>query len=618
MVPVTVLATKGDKTVYNIVGNDEKECLTTLICGNAAGQMLPPMVLFPYKRIPRNIVTSMPKGWGIGCSDSGWMTAETFYGYISNVFYPWLLKNEITFPIILYLDGHASHLSYPLTKFCREMKIELVALYPNATHILQPMDVAMFRPLKAAWSHEVREWRMEHNGESLKRENFAPILEKSLKTLNISEILKNGFNSTGLHPFCPDAINYKKYFASSEIDNTAETESTSNSSQVNDHLRFIENNIEDTLLEEFRSQQQFAHWNGAQDHASLFLFWQKKSHHLIFLRLAGFNLIVMKYMRILLNEDVTLVLKTCTIWHRIKYIVNTVAAKARSLVHNSDSNQVESFNNIIAKFIGGKRINFSLRQGYEARYNAAVVSFNTKRPLSTLHRTILGKSPRSQIKKIEGIRIKRQGKRSKCLRKGRRLFPKTKECDKDYGENCQKPDMTTLEYIRCKEDFLKILPRSEEDRRQIEKSTILQRDSTPTIFQNGFRKCGLIRWNPDKVCCIQEPSNYESTELTQIKKMTKIKELEFFLNRKLQIMIKLLNLKIVRYRFHPKKTKLFKYYKNVEKCINNLTSPNLQPEPKNASETVPITDDSNLHKELPHNNNLPSDQNESYYVRQSG
>ncbi|CAH2088763.1 unnamed protein product [Euphydryas editha] len=178
------------------------------------------------------------------------------------------------------------------------------------------------------------------------------------------------------------------------------------------------------------------------------------------------------------SEDVTLVLKTCAIWHRIKYIVNTVAAKARSLMQNSDSNQVESFNNIIAKFVGGKRINFSLRQGYEARCNAAVVSFNTKRPLSTLHRTISGKIPRSQIKKIEGIRIKRQGKGSKCLRKGRRLFPTTKECDKDYGENCQKPDMTTLEYVRCKEDFLKNLPRSEEDRRQIEKSTILQRDSS--------------------------------------------------------------------------------------------------------------------------------------------
>ncbi|XP_026481945.1 uncharacterized protein LOC113389098 [Ctenocephalides felis] len=217
----------------------------------------------------------MPKDWAIGCSDSGWMTAETFFEYVTNVFHPWLVTNNIKFPVILYLDGHASHLSYPLTKFCRENKIELIALYPNATHILQPMDVAMFRPLKAAWSHEVRDWRMEHNGESLKRENFAPLLDKSLNTLNTSEILKNGFKSTGLQPFCPDAINYKKYFESSEIDKTAETVSSIDSSKIIDNLTFIENNIDDNLLEEFRSQEKFAYWKGNQEHASLFLFWQK-------------------------------------------------------------------------------------------------------------------------------------------------------------------------------------------------------------------------------------------------------------------------------------------------------------------------------------------------------
>lgn len=64
------------------------------------------------------------------------------------------------------------------------------------------------------------------------------------------------------------------------------------------------------------------------------------------------------------SEDLTSNWKTNAIWHRIKFIVNTVAAKARSLMHNSDSNKVESFNSIIAKFVGGKRINFSLRQGY--------------------------------------------------------------------------------------------------------------------------------------------------------------------------------------------------------------------------------------------------------------
>lgn len=271
----SVLAAKGDKVVYNIVGNDEKECLTTLICGNAAGQLLVPMIIFPYKRIPRNIVSSIPKDWAIGCSDSGWMTAETFYEYVCNVLYPWLLKNGIEFPVILYLDGHTSHLTYPLTKFCREKKIELIALYPNATHILQPMDVAMFRPLKAAWTSEVRNWRMEHNGESLKRENFAPILKTSLATLNVKEILQNGFKSTGLHPFSPDAINYKKFFESSEPENTVQAGPTINSNMVTENLRFIESNIEDKLLEQFKNQEKCAEWNGNVENTNLYLFWRK-------------------------------------------------------------------------------------------------------------------------------------------------------------------------------------------------------------------------------------------------------------------------------------------------------------------------------------------------------
>lgn len=117
------------------------------------------------------------------------------------------------------------------------------------------------------------------------------------------------------------------------------------------------------------------------------------------------------------SEDLTLILKTCAIWHRIKFVVNTVPAKARSLMHNSDSNRVESFNSIIAKFVGGKRINFSLRRGYDARCNSAVVSFNTKRPLTTVHRAILGRSPRSLVKKLEEKRSKQRQRASTYSKK---------------------------------------------------------------------------------------------------------------------------------------------------------------------------------------------------------
>lgn len=91
-----VLVERGSKAVYTYSNNDEKECITTLITANAAGQIAPSMVVFNYERIPSAIVKQMPDGFAFGTSESGWMTGETFFEYIDNVFYPWLIKMKIS------------------------------------------------------------------------------------------------------------------------------------------------------------------------------------------------------------------------------------------------------------------------------------------------------------------------------------------------------------------------------------------------------------------------------------------------------------------------------------------------------------------------------------------
>lgn len=84
----SVLAKKGTKAVYNYANSDEKECLTTLITGNACGQLAPPMVIFAYERIPKHIILQMPEGWGIGKSESGWMTGESSMNMFQIYFFP--------------------------------------------------------------------------------------------------------------------------------------------------------------------------------------------------------------------------------------------------------------------------------------------------------------------------------------------------------------------------------------------------------------------------------------------------------------------------------------------------------------------------------------------------
>ncbi|XP_049705378.2 uncharacterized protein LOC126056452 [Helicoverpa armigera] len=177
------------------------------------------------------------------------------------------------------------------------------------------------------------------------------------------------------------------------------------------------------------------------------------------------------------SEDLTLTLKTCSIWFRIKTIVTAVAAKSRSLINDADSNRVECFNSIVAKFVGGKRVNFSLKRAYKARCEAAVVAFNTKKPLYNLQKSMLGRSPSTKVKSLETRRANRCKKINNKKKSKRRLFPKS-NLDRHYGENCQRPDMPEDVLEKCKEQFLSGLVRTSEEKAIVQRNTILQRDSS--------------------------------------------------------------------------------------------------------------------------------------------
>lgn len=62
---------------------------------SAAGLTIPPMIVFPYKRMPNDILESIPEGIKWEKSDSGWMTTEVFYNYIKDIFHPYLVEKEV-------------------------------------------------------------------------------------------------------------------------------------------------------------------------------------------------------------------------------------------------------------------------------------------------------------------------------------------------------------------------------------------------------------------------------------------------------------------------------------------------------------------------------------------
>ncbi|XP_072395014.1 uncharacterized protein [Diabrotica undecimpunctata] len=203
-----VLAVKGSKNVYQIE-HHSKVNLTVMFTFTACGEITAPMIIYPYKRIPSNILNTVSREWDIGCSDTGWMKNENFYEYIGNVLYKYLVAKNNNFPVILFVDGHKTHLTIQTSKLCSKLQIILVALYPNATKIIQPADIAAFKPLKANWNRAVLKFRRENSNSVITKENFALVLNTAISQLKSDSII-NGFKASGLYPWNPEAIDYSK------------------------------------------------------------------------------------------------------------------------------------------------------------------------------------------------------------------------------------------------------------------------------------------------------------------------------------------------------------------------------------------------------------------------
>ena len=115
---------------------------------------------------------------------------------------------------VLIGDNLSPHLSEAVIKACFKHNIAFVCLYPNATHLLQPLDVAWFATLKNVWRKTLEDWKKSPQGlkheVALPKENFNKLLKTIVSKLEengaSSENLVSGFRKCGLYPFYPDAV----------------------------------------------------------------------------------------------------------------------------------------------------------------------------------------------------------------------------------------------------------------------------------------------------------------------------------------------------------------------------------------------------------------------------
>jgi len=106
---------------------------------------------------------------------------------------------------LLLLDGYGSHCTRDFISFCNQQNIIPFCLPPHTTHLIQPLDVVVFQPLKHYHSEAIDYATRTGCSDFNKIEFLSALRSIRLQAFKESTIL-SAFRKTGLIPWNPDAV----------------------------------------------------------------------------------------------------------------------------------------------------------------------------------------------------------------------------------------------------------------------------------------------------------------------------------------------------------------------------------------------------------------------------
>lgn len=174
----------------------------TVIQGIGAGDgfVIPPFIIYKGRVHLSGWYEEkdIPGDWVLAVSENGWTTNELGYAWLKH-FDACTRTRQVGLYRLLVLDGHESHLSQDFKDYCEENKIVTLCMPAHSSHILQPLDVGCFAPLKVRYSQRVRALasrRVFH----IDKMGFLPAFRDAFFETFTKENILGGFRGAGLVP----------------------------------------------------------------------------------------------------------------------------------------------------------------------------------------------------------------------------------------------------------------------------------------------------------------------------------------------------------------------------------------------------------------------------------
>ena len=196
---------------------------------NSQGWAIPPFIIVAGQYHLTNWYedSTLPCDWVIATTRNGWTTNEKGVEWIQHFEKHTKARSSGAYRLLI-MDGHESHHSTGFELFCKEHNIITLCMPAHSSHILQPLDVGCFGPLKRAYGREI-EGLMRANITHISKADFLPAFFASFQASMTETNIRGTFRGSGIVPFDPESVLSRldvKLRTPSQVEETAELPKT--------------------------------------------------------------------------------------------------------------------------------------------------------------------------------------------------------------------------------------------------------------------------------------------------------------------------------------------------------------------------------------------------------
>ncbi|KAI1676274.1 DDE superfamily endonuclease [Pyrenophora tritici-repentis] len=181
-----------------------REWVTVIQGVGASGRRLPPFVVFAGKVLINVWFENLPADWVLEVSPNGWTNNQLALAWLEH-FDTHTKRHTVGGYRLLIIDGHESHCSVEFQDLCKKKNIVLLCMPAHSSHLLQPLDVACFGPLKRKYGDAVSALARNRTN-YISKETFLPAFRAALEQSITKENIQAGFRAAGLVPHDPQAV----------------------------------------------------------------------------------------------------------------------------------------------------------------------------------------------------------------------------------------------------------------------------------------------------------------------------------------------------------------------------------------------------------------------------